>query len=122
VLTTKNDNLKLSLQCFVSIVFILLFIVYIFLSIYSNVVLSNDGEFFEKQKILEINKLEIEIDKLNNKIYNLQDLHIDSDLLDEEIRKNFSFARQNETIVYNEEEKNSNLIENNNNNSSYKND
>jgi len=53
-----------------------------------------------KQKNVECVNIEKEISEIRNKIDSLQDDNLDSDLLDEEIRKNTSYAKKNEIIIY----------------------
>ena len=52
------------------------------------------------QKNIDSKKIEKEIAEIKNKIERLQDNNLDSDLLDEEIRKNTGYAKKNEIIVY----------------------
>lgn len=52
------------------------------------------------QKNIDVIKLENEISSVKNKINKLQDTNLDSDLLDEEIRKNTGYAKKNEIILY----------------------
>ncbi len=52
------------------------------------------------QKNVELKKIENDVLGIKNKIENLQDNNLDSDLLDEEIRKNTGYAKQNEIIIY----------------------
>ena len=55
------------------------------------------------QKYIKSKKIENEISGIQNKINRLQDDNLDSDLLDEEIRKNTSYAKKNEIIIYSKE-------------------
>ena len=41
-----------------------------------------------------------ELADIKNKINKLQDTNLDSDLLDEEIRKNTGYIKQNEIVIY----------------------
>ncbi len=55
------------------------------------------------QKHINSKKIEKEISSMQNKISKLQDNNLDSDLLDEEIRKNTGYAKKNEIIIYSSE-------------------
>ena len=52
------------------------------------------------QKNIDSKKIEKEIASIKNKIERLQGDNLDSDLLDEEIRKNTGYAKKNEIIIY----------------------
>lgn len=89
-----------------NILLIILSILYIGYHIYNG----NYGfkNYINKQKIIaqkHINseKIEKDINIIKNKINKLQDDNLDSDLLDEEIRKNTSYAKKNEIIIYSSE-------------------
>ena len=104
-----NENLeqeKFNIKIIFRIIFIVLLIVYVIYHIYSG----NYGfkSYITKQerltqKNLELIKIEKEISAQKHKIENLQDNNLDSDLLDEEIRKDTGYAKKNEIIMYSDE-------------------
>ena len=104
-----NENLeqeKFNIKIIFRIIFIVLLIVYVIYHIYSG----NYGfkSYITKQarltqKNLELIKIEKEISVQKHKIENLQDNNLDSDLLDEEIRKDTGYAKKNEIIMYSDE-------------------
>lgn len=88
---------------FLRIIFIILVICYMIYHFYN-------GEyglrsFLNKQVIIDrknitAKNLEKEINDVKNKINQLQDTNLDSDLLDEEIRKNTAYMKENEIVIY----------------------
>lgn len=104
-----NENLErkeFNIRIIFKIIFIILLIFYVIYHIYSG----NYGfkSYITKQerltqKNLELIKIEKEIATQKHKIENLQDNNLDSDLLDEEIRKDTGYAKKNEIIMYSDE-------------------
>lgn len=85
------------------VLFIISFILYVFYHLYNG----NYGfkNYINKQNIInqkniDSEKIEKEIAGIKNKIEKLQGNNLDSDLLDEEIRKNTGYAKKNEIIIY----------------------
>lgn len=62
----------------------------------------NKQDIIDKKNLTAKN-LEKELISIQNKIDKLQDNNLDSDLLDEEIRKNTSYMNQNEIVIYTNE-------------------
>lgn len=88
------------------IFFILLIIFYIIYHLYNgNYGLKNymSKHIIIEQKNLDAQKIEKEISAMSNKIEKLQVNNLDSDLLDEEIRKNTGYAKKNEMVIYSNE-------------------
>lgn len=88
------------------IIFVTLFVFYIIYHLYNG----NYGfkSYINKQNIInqkniEFKAIEGEVSTMKNKIENLQDSNLDSDLLDEEIRKNTGYAKKNEIIIYSDD-------------------
>lgn len=86
-----------------NIFFIILLITYVSYHLYNG----NYGfkNYINKQNIInqkniDSKKIEKEVNLIQNKINRLQDNNLDSDLLDEEIRKNTSYAKKNEIIIF----------------------
>lgn len=97
------QNTSSAIQKILSIIFTLLLISYVIYHLY----IGNYGfrSYLTKQnrinqKNIEYTKIENDVKDIKNKIENLQDNNLDSDLLDEEIRKNTGYAKQNEVIIY----------------------
>ncbi|HSQ97186.1 MAG TPA: septum formation initiator family protein [Rickettsiales bacterium] len=100
----ENNNFKL--QKILGIILTLLFVLYASYHLYN-------GHYGFKsyitkqhrinQKNIELKKIENEVLTIKNKIENLQDDNLDSDLLDEEIRKNTGYAKKNEIIIYSDD-------------------
>lgn len=87
----------------VFVLFLILFIIYTLYHLYNG----NYGfkNYINKQNIInqkniDSEKIEKEIDGMKNKIEKLQGNNLDSDLLDEEIRKNTGYAKKNEIVLY----------------------
>lgn len=100
------QNTSSTFQKVLGIVFTLLLISYVIYHLYTG----NYGfkSYITKQnrinqKNIEYTKIENDVDDIKNKIENLQDDNLDSDLLDEEIRKNTGYAKQNEVIIYSDD-------------------
>ena len=62
----------------------------------------NKQDIINKKNITAQN-IEKEIDDIKNKINQLQDNNIDSDLLDEKKKKNTAYMKENEIVIYNNE-------------------
>ncbi len=97
----EKDNF--SVKLFISIIFICFLIFYIAYHFYNG--RYGFENYINKQdminsKKLSIQKTEKEILEIKNKIEKLQDENIDTDLIDEEIRKNTGYVKQNEIILY----------------------
>jgi cell division protein FtsB len=91
----------------IRVLFLILFIIYL-----TNIfiqVRNNKKKDIEAQKSI-INKIEQEVDRLSNKVINFRD-KIDEDLLDEEIRKNFNYLKENESVILKEDSENINKIQ-----------
>ena len=99
----EAERNNFSFYILLRIIFIILIICYMIYHFYN-------GEyglrnFLNKQAIIDkknvtAQNLEKEIDDIKNKINQLQDTNIDSDLLDEEIRKNTAYMKENEIVIY----------------------
>ena len=59
----------------------------------------NKQDIINKKNII-IKESQKELADIKNKINKLQDTNLDSDLLDEEIRKNTGYLKQNEIVIY----------------------
>ena len=97
------EKINLDFRLIFKIVFIILMILYTIYHIYNG----NYGfkSYITKQerlnqKNIELLKTEKEISNMKHKIENLQSNNLDSDLLDEEIRKDTGYAKKNEIIIY----------------------
>ncbi|MDR0423355.1 MAG: hypothetical protein LBH46_02070 [Rickettsiales bacterium] len=66
-----------------------------------SVVISHRNRSSLKEEEFEVNNMEMDIIFLENKKMMLQN-SIDEDLIDEQIRKNFSLISENENIFYRE--------------------
>lgn len=62
----------------------------------------NKQDIINKKNII-IKESQKELADIKNKINKLQDTNLDSDLLDEEIRKNTGYIKQNEIVIYTDE-------------------
>lgn len=90
----------------IGILFIISFIMYVSYHLYNG----NYGfkNYINKQNIInqkniDSEKIEKEITGIKNKIDKLQGNNLDSDLLDEEIRRNTGYAKKNEIIIYSDD-------------------
>ena len=90
----------------ISVTFLVFFIIYILYHLYNG----NYGlkSYINKQNIInqkniDYEKIEKEINSMKNKIEKLQGNNLDSDLLDEEIRKNTGYAKKNEMVLYSDD-------------------
>ncbi|MDD2839679.1 MAG: septum formation initiator family protein [Rickettsiales bacterium] len=100
------ENNNFHFQKILSIIFTLLLILYVLYHLYN-------GHYGFKsyitkqhrinQKNIEFTKIENDVTDMKNKIENLQDNNLDSDILDEEIRKNTGYAKENEIIIYSDD-------------------
>lgn len=97
------EEINLDFRLIFKIIFILLMIFYTIYHIYNG----NYGfkSYITKQdrlnqKNIELLKAQQEISNMEHRIKNLQSNNLDSDLLDEEIRKNTGYAKKNEIIIY----------------------
>ena len=85
------------------VILLLLAILYVIYHIYSGKFnfknYLNKGNITEEKKA-ELNDITKEKEFLQNKVNQLKDDNIDSDLLDEELKKNTSYTKNNEIIIY----------------------
>lgn len=97
------DEEKSFLKVITNILFFLFLIFYVIYHVYNgNYNLKNyiNKQHLIDQKNISVLNSEKELEFTRNKINNLQDNNLDSDLLDEEIRKNTGYAKKNEIIIY----------------------
>ncbi len=97
------DKIEFPTRKLVGVLFSIFFLSYISYHLYNG----NYGfrNYMNKQNIInqkniDSKKIEKEIASIKNKIERLQGDNLDSDLLDEEIRKNTGYAKKNEIIIY----------------------
>lgn len=103
MLNDDFEKVKFPFIMLIKILFIILLILYMVYHFYNgNYGLKNylnKQEIINKKKITAKN-IEKEINNIKNKINQLQDNNIDSDLLDEEIRKNTAYMKEGEIVIY----------------------
>lgn len=100
------EKIDFPFQILIKVICIALMLFYITYHFYNgNYGLKN---YLNKQNIIDkknitAKNLEKELLDIKNKIDKLQDNNLDSDLLDEEIRKNTGYMNQNEIVIYTNE-------------------
>lgn len=101
-----TEKLQFPIKNIFIIVALMLVIAYIFYHFYNGKY--GFKNYLNKQSIIdkkniEAKNLETEINVMKNKIELLQDDNLDSDLLDEEIKKNTAYIKKNEIVIYSDE-------------------
>jgi cell division protein FtsB len=93
-----KHNINIFLNYLISIL-ILYFLYHIFAGNYGVISLINSNNILNG-KIKIMNSIQKDIAFKKNKINKMKGNYIDADILDEEIRKNFGYAKDNEIVIF----------------------